>query len=75
VKREAGSDLNGVPALGVQEKNLGSAALGSSQVVGFEAQEKAMNLSRVGFANGQSARHGGTSKQEKRGPLILTKER
>jgi hypothetical protein len=66
VKREAGGDFNGVPALGVEEKHLSSAALDSGQIIGFEALEETKNLGRVGSASGQSARHGGTSKQRKK---------
>ena len=66
VKREAGGDFNGVPALSVEEKHLSSAALDSGQIIGFKVLKETTNLGRVGSASGQSARHGGTSKQRKK---------
>ena len=51
VKREAGGDFNGVPALSVEEKHLSSAALGSGQIIGFKALKETTNLGRVGSAS------------------------
>jgi hypothetical protein len=74
MERKAAGDLDGIPAAGIHEEDLGPMALGRSQVVRLETLEQITNFGMIGLANGQGARHGGTS-GIREGPLILTDHR
>jgi hypothetical protein len=63
VEREAGGNLDRIPTVGIEQEDLSPAPLSCRGVVGLENLLELSDLGGTGFADGQRARHEGTSGQ------------